>query len=77
MKGSATNGPGPSKTGPRAGRSPSTPGIVRIVTTQRFGAAFYTNRASWPALREAVLAAERAGFAYRTGAKSARVSLAV
>jgi alkanesulfonate monooxygenase SsuD/methylene tetrahydromethanopterin reductase-like flavin-dependent oxidoreductase (luciferase family) len=32
------------------------------VTPQRFGAAFYTNRASWPALREAVLAAERAGF---------------
>ncbi|HSS37028.1 MAG TPA: LLM class flavin-dependent oxidoreductase [Patescibacteria group bacterium] len=29
---------------------------------QRFGAAFYTNRASWPALREAVVAAERAGF---------------
>ncbi len=32
------------------------------MTTQRFGAAFYTNRASWPALREAVLAAEAAGF---------------
>lgn len=29
---------------------------------QRFGAAFYTNRASWPALREAVVVAERAGF---------------
>ena len=29
---------------------------------QRFGAAFYTNRASWPALREAVIAAELAGF---------------
>jgi alkanesulfonate monooxygenase SsuD/methylene tetrahydromethanopterin reductase-like flavin-dependent oxidoreductase (luciferase family) len=32
------------------------------VTPKRFGAAFYTNRASWPALRDAVLAAERAGF---------------
>jgi len=28
----------------------------------RFGAAFWLNRTSWPALREAVLAAERAGF---------------
>jgi F420-dependent oxidoreductase-like protein len=32
------------------------------MAAQRFGAAFYTNRASWPALREAVLEAERAGF---------------
>ena len=32
------------------------------MAAQRFGAAFYTNRTSWPALREAVLEAERAGF---------------